>query len=636
MIMLLIYSRGRYCARKKKRGMRAARSRGGAAVFMKELMRISRVVATALALWAPLAIAVRVLAGADDMADLVVVSTPLPLTADKTAQTARHLSTNELRIAGAANVADALELLSSVTVSERGDSAVQADLSLRGSSFQQVLVTLDGAPLYDPQTAHHNMDLPLPPGALDGITVLPGPGSALFGPIALGGVVDLSTRKPAPGSGYFSLAGGDFGTVRSELACDAGTANAAVSVSAWGADSDGFMEGADYSLWGFWISSLADADGLRLRLSAGHVDKDFGAQDFYAAYPSRERTATTVIDAAPEIRIGEWSLKALARFRGHDDTFVLIEDDPDFYRNDHTSESLLGRVVLSSPSTRFGTAAIGVESVNSSLESSNMGNRDSATTSLFIHHRMEPNTRWTVEAGLRSDDHTRWGAVLSPSAGVSWRPDAPLAFRASVARGFRPPGFTELYYTDPRNIGNPDLDPENAWGGEAAVDINPLSRLRASLAVFGRQQTDLIDWVRAAPADPWEARNIGESSVTGAELGIEGDAGPLRLRADYRRTEIDAEDYGLESKYALNAPRDDIGASAVYTHTAGFEAGISARWREAPDADGYCLVSARAAQRIGRFTVFAGGRNLLNEQYEEIPGVPTPGRYLEAGVETRW
>ncbi len=89
---------------------------------------------------------------------------------------------------------------SSVYLEERGAGGGQADLVLRGGTFEQALVLLNGFRIDDSQTAHHNLDLPVPLDAMDSIQVLHGAGSTLHGADALSGVVDFLTAAPAANS----------------------------------------------------------------------------------------------------------------------------------------------------------------------------------------------------------------------------------------------------------------------------------------------------------------------------------------------------------------------------------------------------------------------------------------------------
>ena len=250
-----------------------------------------------------------------------------------------------------------LEAGTSVAVSERGAGGVQSDLSIRGSTFQQVLVTLDGLPLTDPQTAHHNMDLPFPPRAVEQITVIPGPGSALFGPAAFAGLVDLTPRRPSSSGATIESAFGTFDTWRAGVDRRPGRGqqrvNGCVILRAVGR-----LPGRHRlrNLVGMGRPSSSTRTPATLRLSVGHADKDFGARDFYASYPSRERTRSTVVDLAPRFELApDWLIKAIVRYRRHEDEFILIEDDPSFYpqrtRDGHVHRK---RVTLTSPGYALG------------------------------------------------------------------------------------------------------------------------------------------------------------------------------------------------------------------------------------------------------------------------------------------
>jgi len=570
------------------------------------------------------------------METVVVTATPLPVGSDELGRSIETVSRNRLIRNGSTSIPEALERLTTVSVSERGGGLVQSDLSIRGSTFQQVLVTIDGLPSMDPQTGHHNMDLPLPLGAVERVTVIPGPGSAIFGPAAFGGIVDLTLRKPTETQSRFLSAAGDFDTFRMDAAVDVVEGSVAGTLAPSYATSEGFQEGADYEIWSLWGSAFTEFKRVLVRISAGHTDKDFGAQNFYSAYPSREWTSVSLIDLAPQVELASgWCIKGIARFRRHDDKFILIEDDPSFYQNRHTTKSFIERITVVSPDYVLGATAGGIERSDAMLDSSNLGDREGAVNSVFLQHRTTGEF-WTADGGLRTDRDDRWGTEVSPSLCLSVRVCEPLALRVAAAGAIRPPSFTELYYNDPANIGNADLEPEKARGLETGIDLEVQEHAKVSASCFLRDSEKLIDWVRASPEEPWEASNVGKAKFRGGELAVGGNGKPIEWRTSYRYTDVSAETNGLESKYALNVARHDIGLMLGLREAHGFSASVTARHRDVPTLDRYWLLGARLAQRFGDVTVFTLGRNLLDESYEEIPDVPTAGRYVEAGVEVHW
>jgi iron complex outermembrane receptor protein len=567
--------------------------------------------------------------------DLVVIGTPLPAAPGELGRAVEVLPPEVLRGSGAFSVPGILERASSVSVAERGSGGVQADLSLRGSTFQQVLLTIDGLPFADAQTAHHNMDLPFPPGALGQVTVIPGPGSALFGPAAFAGVVDLSLRRPDSSGQRIDAAYGAFETRRFEVVSDAVAEPSAATVVASYLASGGFMPGTDHTVWRLWGSAYHDFEHAGVRVSLGHADKDFGARDFYADFPSRERTETTLVDVAPDLQMpGGWQVGAIARFRQHKDDFVLIEDDPSVYRNRHRTESVTARLTLRSPGWGFGQTAVGVEREDSDLESSNLGNRVASRHALFAQHRVDGDVA-SADLGLRLDDHRDWGTEVTPSLGLTGSVGERVRLHASAGRAIRPPDFTERYYTDPRNVGDADLRPEEAWGGEAGAEFRLAAGCDLSVTYFRRETDDLLDYVRPAADVPWQAVNHGAVTFQGGEIGARAGSGSVSGWMRYRYLDTDADTGALQSKYALNVPRHDAGAGCT-VRLADITLVSTIRYRGVPTLDDYWLLSARVSRRLGAATLYAGGQNLLDERYEEIPGVPTAGAYGEAGIELDW
>jgi hypothetical protein len=108
------------------------------------------------------------------------------------------------------SLADVLRQDSSVDIRARGQDGTQADLSIRGSSFDQVLVLVNGVRMNDAQTGHHSLDLPLPLESVSQVEVLHGSGATLYGSDAVGGTINFVTRKPE--RGIFRPAFGPAGT----------------------------------------------------------------------------------------------------------------------------------------------------------------------------------------------------------------------------------------------------------------------------------------------------------------------------------------------------------------------------------------------------------------------------------------
>jgi vitamin B12 transporter len=141
---------------------------------------------------------------------------------------------------------DLLRQDSSVFLEERGAGGGQADLVLRGGSFEQTLVLLNGFRINDAQTSHHNLDLPVPLEALDSIQVLQGAGSTLHGVDALSGVVDFLTAAPDHDSIVLRGGEGSFESNEETLLAGATHGRWSGHATAERNFSEGFMTDRDY------------------------------------------------------------------------------------------------------------------------------------------------------------------------------------------------------------------------------------------------------------------------------------------------------------------------------------------------------------------------------------------------------
>ena len=179
---------------------------------------------------------------------------------------------------------------SSVFLEERGAGGGQADIVLRGGTFEQALVLVNGFRVNDSQTAHHNLDLPIPLDAMDSIEVLHGAGSTLHGADALSGVVEFLTAAPAASSLRLRAGGGSFGENEESLVGGLTRKQWSSRLTAERNFSTGFMADRDYrnedASSENWISSRLGVSDLLLAAS----DRAFGANQFYGPYNSWERT----------------------------------------------------------------------------------------------------------------------------------------------------------------------------------------------------------------------------------------------------------------------------------------------------------------------------------------------------------
>jgi iron complex outermembrane receptor protein len=560
---------------------------------------------------------------------------------------------------------------SSVSLEERGAGGGQADLILRGGSFEQTLVLVNGLRINDSQTAHHNLDLPLPLDAMESIEVLHGAGSTLHGADALSGVVDFLTAAPSANSLHLRAGGGSFGENEESLVGGLARTRWSSRLTAGRNFSTGFLAAPQYrsgcsarlmdrdcrndrdyrnedASSESWISSRLGITDLLFAAS----DRSFGANQFYGSYNSWERTKGWFASARQEL--GQRNVAAFG-YRRHTDEFALLRNNPSYYENNHTDGSWQASLRHTQPVAGSSVLLFGLESDGDSIHSSNLGLHARNRGAGYVDLDLRPaKSRWNLSAGVREELFS--GGLQSsfaPHLAGSLRLAHQLKLRASGGYGFRLPTYTDLYYSDPATLGNSKLKPESAWSGEGGADWSPSSRLVLSATGFYNRQHDTIDYVRAAtlpnaylPAgckvDTWCAVNLNGLHFAGAEssatwipvksqklqiawTGLIGGQAPL---------------HGLESEYALNYPVNNLratwtaalGRALTVTNSVALTKPYQQSGVTPWNTTAYPVWNAAFTHDAGRLRPYLRLANLSNTGYQEIRGVAMPGRSIVGGV----
>jgi iron complex outermembrane receptor protein len=536
----------------------------------------------------------------------------------------------------ARNVADILSERMGVDV--YGRSAAQADLSLRGSTAEQTLVLVDGVRVSDAQSSHYALDLAVPLDAIERIEILRGAGSALYGTDAIGGVINIITRRAAAEADVRTRAGA-FGTVG--VAASDGTQRGGVVVN--GATeyekSDGYRAGTDYRIGQARAALSSPLGAGQFESHVGVGIRDFGANEFYGPYNSTERTGTIAADARWTVPVGDWILGTTASTRRHTDRFTLIRDNPAIYENLHTSWQSTGEVVAQ---TNVGGAALalGADADNAQLTSDRLGShaewRDAAFMEMSLGNRASP----ALDFGVRGDASNIYGGFLSPSLAVAIPVVDGLRLHASASRGFRAPTWTELYYVDPTSQGNTNLVPEQFWSGDAGARVGRAGAVTFDIGVFARNAQNLIDWVKPATAPAsalWVATNIGDARYRGVEasLAFPSWRGVESTLTATGLTFTDAQGTGLVGKYALRPLTQQITARATYALWEPVRATFELMDARRATEDAYVTGNVRLEWQRQRLRVTLDLNNFTNAAWLDASGVDVAGRALYLGVEWR-
>lgn len=571
---------------------------------------------------------------------VIVSASVAPEALGETARECVVLEGDRLRGLPVRTLGDVLALAAPVDLQPRTPGGLQADIRIRGSSFSGVLVCVDGVRWSDPQTAHFNLELPVPWERVERVEILTGSQSVFFGSEAMGGVVNLVTRKPEDREFAAAAGVGSFGTAEASGLAGGRSGKAAGELFADFSRSDGFTADRDYRYGRLYGRADLDTAVADIRLTGGYLDHRFGAAGFYGPYPSFEATRTGALALSARLKTGwceERRTTVDLAWRRHDDDFVLFRDHPELYRNTHATDVVLGKLsTFLAKGRRASLAALGEVSAEG-IRSSRLGGHSRQRTALAVDSHWGPSDRFSLQAGLRWDWYSPYGSAWSPGAGAAFFATRRLKLRASAGKAFRVPSFTELYYWSPALRGNPRLRPESAWNVEGGVDWYASETFTLSATVFRRWERDLIDYVRAADTDPWAAANIRRAVVDGVSLQLDlRPAAWVRALAGYAWTDFDLAPSPLQTRYAADFARHVLTLAADFLPGRPLRPGVTVRYKHrALTGEGYVVLSAALAYSRGPWELEARVDNATDATYEELSGVAMPGRGFFATLRYR-
>ena len=528
---------------------------------------------------------------------------------------------------------DLLELDSALDLEQRSGGALQGDVSIRGGTFGQTLVLLNGMRVNDAQTGHFNLDLPVPLEMLTSVEVLKGSGSALYGSDAIGGVVNARTTPLEPGELRLLGGVGNFG-FNEQHAIGAFGTNRWQEEFGFARDfSTGFEPDRDYrNLTGSSLSTLHSRLGATSVL-LGYSDRPFGANNFYGSTePQWERTKNWFASAHQDLGA---KTEVNFAYRKHTDLYVFIRDNPSFYTNWHTDESWQGNIRRHDNLPLHGVLSYGAEGLGETVHSTNLGDHDRARGAGYVFYDLRSVKRYSVSAGIREEAYGSGSVATSPSlSGAVWL-SGRFKLRGAASRAFRLPSFTDLYYHDPGNVGNPNLKPESATSYEAGADAYFTAKLHAAATVFQRRDSNVIDFVRPVGATLYQSTNFDKLHFTGVEASaIYEPAAGQQLTVSFSGLHgLNASPLISQSRYTFNYPVQE----AIVQWRGTVAKNLIARTRlgvvNRVGRDAYAVWDASAAYGAGRVRPFLQLTNITSTVYQDIPLVNTPKRGVVGGVE---
>jgi len=608
-----------------------------------------------------------------ELDEVVVTASKVDLSLHMAAKLVTVITRQEIERAPVRSMEELLQYVAGADILQRGPHGVQADLSLRGGSFDQTAILLNGVNLTSPHTGHYSFDVPVNLSDIERIEIVQGPSSLLYGASAFAGGVNIITKKENASSAVAKLEGGMHGLFGADVRGAYKTDHALHTLSAGYKRSDGYIRNSDYNIANLLWQSRFNINGSRIDIQAGLNDKAYGANTFYtAAYPDQfDDTRGLFLSVKGETN-GKLRLIPHLYWSRHYDEFQLIRegtpDVPEWYtgHNYHRSD-VFGMMLNMQYASAWGITSFGGEFRNEGILSNVLGRPMESSIGKYTKADNRTNISYFAEHTFIYDPFTlSLGGLLNyntaiadqfdfyPALNASFRATDHLSIYASWNKATRMPTFTDLYYTTKTHIGNSDLNAEQSEAFEVGTKYtHPV--VRGSVASFYMKGRNMIDWVKPSPEALWESRNHTQLDKKGFEANITLDLAawfvtdqPFRLLSfGYMYLHQDLVDDILISNYTLNHLRHKLTAALQHEVTKKLSLSWHFRWQdrvgsyvqyvdlqpgERVDFTPFSLLDIKARYTLPNVELFINANNIFNTTHVDFGNIPQPGFWLSGGV----
>lgn len=584
------------------------------------------------------------------------------------------------------SVADILQYLPGIDVRTRGANGAQADISMRGGTFDQVLVLLNGVPLSDFHTGHYALNIPISSEIIERVEVLQGTSANLHG--AFSGAINIVTRTAvSTGKDHdvaLKLTAGMNGLVNPQVAASIKKDEALFNVSAEYSRAEGYYapnptekeaiacRNSDFQLANLYFQTRWK--GLDVQAGAQWKDAGLGMGYGFGSQDQFDATRTAFASAKYEHRWGAWRLDAQAAYRANYDRYEWHRGQR-LYGNFHFAQTASASLAAHYAS-QVGTTSFGVSVRNENMHSTNLGDTINPNgqvpnvagfplSEVRVLDLVKGGNRFhtnyyaeqtfyyaglSASIGINGTYNTQFGHHLGGGANIGYTFEKAGTLYANANRSLRMPTFTDLYYNAGNQLGNRNLKPEEAWllsvGYKYTPDFGKAGKLSLSADWYYRWGKNIIDWVYV-PTDtkrPYHAMNQQQVNATGVELSVAYRLNKwLRcISVDYAYTYLD-----LNLKESGSRYLDYLSHKLSIHLEHGIYKGLGASWtvrfhkREGQynNAEGAVadyqpvwLLDGSIFWQNKYLRVSADCTNMTNTRYYDYGGILQPGAWAKVSI----
>ncbi len=544
----------------------------------------------------------------------------------------------DIDAAGQSTLEEILGRQPGIQANTSGAPGANSSLFMRGTNSNQVILLIDGMRVGSATTGSPTWSR-IPSSQVERIEILRGPASSLYGADAIGGVVQVFTRKGSgPFTPYFEVGGGSYNTYKASGGFTGGTENWRYALNAateytqgfnsirnpknfsYNPDRDGFRQNSVSGNLAYAFDKDNEA-GVNVFYSNGENDYDAGAM----TDDSNKQTLSSYNAYLRNALTANWK-STLRAGRSVDDSDNLT-DGVRSSKFRTAQNQYLWQNDISSP---YGTFLAALERLEQDVESTTAYSVISRSiNSALLGWRGQFGAN-SFQANVRNDDNSQFGDKTTGSVayGYQFTP----AWRANIGYGtaFKAPTFNDLYFPLTWGFqGNPNLKPETSRNTEAAVHWES-ARQHVSLTVYRNSVDDLISFEMDPVTFNSTMVNVSSALIKGGTLAYNGRIGDFILSASYDYVDPRNED----SDKLLPRRSKQFGMLALGQATGPYEWRVEMqasdyRYDDAANTNkvaGYAIFNLYGAYHIDRnWTAFTRVNNLFDRNYEQVLDYATAG-----------
>jgi vitamin B12 transporter len=572
---------------------------------------------------------------------ILIKSTRIDLPFKESSRTITVITSEVIKNSAATNVADLLQQVAGVDIRRRGTGGSQADLYIRGGGFDQTLLLVDGIKMDDAQTGHHTMNAALPIEVIERIEIIKGPAARVFGQNAFTGAINIVTKSKLANTASINLETGSFGQVNGSITIGREFENSSLIAHVGVLTSDGYRENSDYNNYNYFLKGIFNKKNQPIEVLATFFEKKFGAQNFYTpdswGFNEYEETQNSLLGASTTFRTEKFKITPRVYWKRGQDIFLLKRDDPSFYRNLHITNKV-GVETNASYTSNLGITGFGVDVSRIFISSNNLGNRNRTMANLFLEHRFKfADDKVDITPGVAVTYFSDFKFHAFPGLDIGFKLSENLKAYGNLGITYRIPTYTDLYYSDSSTDGNPNLKPEEAFAQEIGLKYNS-GRFTSSVAIFNRDATNLIDYIRQNITDAkFTATNIAKVNTKGFEVNtdyrfkIKEFNQTLSFGYNYLNDDILDQNKDL-SRYSLNTLKHQFITRFTSKLFKSVRQNIIYKHAERSVGTSYNVWDASIIVDFNTFDFTVTANNIFNADYIESGFVPMPTKNILFGL----